>query len=81
MEGKHGVPIEESKQASGLEDGGLPQGALRATRFNPEIEQRLAGQTHLRAQRQGLIVDQVDYSPEIERVSIPERIGIPPSAP
>jgi hypothetical protein len=50
---------------------------LRAIRSNPEIEQRLTGQTHFRPQGKGAIPVQTHHSPEIESVAIPERVGIP----
>jgi hypothetical protein len=51
MKGYNGVPVHQSEQTPGLEESRLPQRAtLRAIRSNSKIEQRMAGQTHLRAQ-------------------------------
>jgi hypothetical protein len=48
---QHGVPVHQPEQTTRLEKGGLAQPALPlASRFDPEIQQRLAGQSHFRAQ-------------------------------
>src|SRR5580692_6807273 len=80
MKRQHGVPVHQSEQPPRLKEGGLSQRAiLRTIRSNPEIEQRLTGQTHFCPQGKGAIPVQTDYSPEIESVAVPESVGIPPA--
>jgi hypothetical protein len=47
MEREQSVPVDQTQETAGLEQGGLAQNALSvAARLNPKVEQRLAGQSH-----------------------------------
>lgn len=47
MEREHGVPVDQTQETAGLEQGGLSQNALSVpARLNPKVEQCLAGQSH-----------------------------------
>jgi len=47
MEREHGVPVNQTQETAGLEQGGLAQNASSvAARLNPKVEQGLARQSH-----------------------------------
>lgn len=47
MEREHGVPVDQTQETAGLEQGGLAHNALSvAARLDPKVEQSLARQSH-----------------------------------
>jgi hypothetical protein len=71
MKRRDGVPIEQSGEASRLEEGGLAQRAFGlAIRSHTKIEERLARQLHLGTQGERAIPFDADHTPEVDGVAV-----------
>src|ERR1700677_3003354 len=81
VEGKHGIPVEDSEKTFWLKFCVLFEFAsCAATRLNAEFEDGDARQFHLGAQDEGFVALDADDAPEIERFAVAEAIWMKAAA-
>jgi len=77
VEGKDGIPVEDSEKAFRLEFRGLFEfAAVTSARLDAKFENGDARQLHFGAQDEGFVALDADDAPEVERFAVAEAIGM-----